>query len=94
VYETRGAGDVTILVPLDNQRSSAAYWAARESYFRAYPGSARSVRNLGEDAWLAGGAVLHVLVRRDLHFSVATRSYHEHADQLLVALARAVLSRF
>lgn len=94
VYETREFGDITIVAPTADQRSSAAYWRARETYFRAYPGSARSVSNVGEDAWLAAGTVLHVLVRRDLHFSVAMRDHHERAQELLVALAGAVVARF
>jgi len=94
VYETRSEYvDVTIVTPPTDQRSSAAYWAAREEYFRTFPGSARPIANLGQDAWLSGGATLRVLARRDLHFAVTARMYQPGADQMLIALARAVLAR-
>lgn len=95
VYETRSDYvDITIVGPPEDQRSSKAYWVARESYFRTFPGSARPIPNIGEDAWLAGGADLHVLARRDLHFAVTARMARRGADTTLIALARAVVAKF
>ena len=95
VYETRSAfGEIMIIAPPIEKRSTASYWNARETYFRTYPGSAQSIANLGEDAWISGGADLHVLVRPDLHFAVATQMYQERSRDLLIGLARAVLARF
>jgi len=95
VYETRSDYvDITIVAPPAEQRSTAAYWAARETYFRTFPGSARPVPGLGQDAWLAGGAALHVLAGPDLHFAVTARMYRAGADEVLIAVARAVLAKF
>ena len=94
VYETSVENaDLTVVIPSEEQRTAGAYWAARQEYFRTFPGSARPIPNLGEDAWLAGGADLHVLARRDLHFSVTSRLYRAGSDTMLVSLARAVLAR-
>ena len=94
VYETRSDYvDLYVIAPTPEQSSSVGYWASREQYFRQFPGSARAIANLGEDAWIAGGTTLHVLARHDLHFVVATRMYQEGSDRVLIALARAVLAR-
>jgi hypothetical protein len=94
VYETTTENaDITIIIPPEAQRTAGAYWAARQEYFRTYPGSARPITDLGQDAWLAGGAVLYVLARRDMHFAVTSRMYQPGSDHVLIALARAVLAR-
>ena len=94
VYSTRSEfGELTIYLPPLSERHSANYWEAREKYFRTFPGSARPIPNLGIDAWLAGGASLHVLARGDEYFVVSTQLYQQRSGQELIALSRAVLER-
>jgi hypothetical protein len=93
-YETRsGFGAITISVPPRAERTSASYWAVRKRYFDTYRGSARVIPGLGLDAWLAGGADLHVLVRQDEYFMLATQTYQRQSRELLVKIATAILHR-
>jgi hypothetical protein len=85
--------DITIIIPPPDQQSTAYYMDARQSYFRDFPGSGRTIANLGEDAWLAGGSTLYVLARQDMHFVVTARLAPEWPDGLLIAVAQAVLAR-
>ena len=94
-YETRSDfGELNIHVPRRTERRTASYWEARERYFGAFPGSAQAIPDLGIDAWLAGGASLHVLACQDEYFTVSTQMYQVRSRELLVALARAMLGRF
>jgi hypothetical protein len=68
---------------------------------------ARSIPNVAMDAWLAGGADLHVLVRDDEYFTVSAQMWsqthpipsgqgHEffvRAGELLTTIARAIVAR-
>jgi len=108
VYETDSAfGGISIWVPGRTTRTTDAYWAARSSYFETYRGSARPIPNVGMDAWLAGGADLHVLVRDNEYFTVSAQMWsqmypipsgqgHEffiRAGELLTTIARAIVAR-
>lgn len=93
-YETSSDfGAIAVLVPLQAERHAADYWASRERYFLTYPGSARTVADLGIDAWLAGGASLSVLARGDDYFTISTQFYRRESGQLLSSLARAALNK-
>jgi hypothetical protein len=93
-YSTRSDfGDIMIYLPQLSERRSAKYWEARERYFSTFRGSARAIPGLALDAWLAGGASLHVLARQNEYFTVSTQMYQKGSRQLLIALARAVLER-
>lgn len=93
-YDTPGdIVAITIIVPPVSDRNSAAYLSQREAYFRQYPGSARHVSGVGEDAWLAGGATLHVLAGKSAYFIVATRMAQPKSPEVVAAVARAVIER-
>jgi hypothetical protein len=108
VYETDSAfGGISIVVPDRATRTTGAYWAARSSYFETYRGSARPIPDVALDAWLAGGADLHVLVRDNEYFTVSAQMWsrthpipsgqgHEfftRAGELLTTIARAIVAR-
>jgi hypothetical protein len=64
-YETRSEfGAITISVPTRAERTNVSYWADRSRYFETFRGAAQFIPGLGMDAWLAGGADLHVLVSK------------------------------
>lgn len=93
-YETHSAfGMIMIAVPSRADRRAAEYWKARAKYFETYPGSGQFIRDLGSDAWLAGGSTLHVLISGDEYFSVSTQMYQPGSRDLLVKIARVVLSK-
>jgi hypothetical protein len=93
-YETLSDfGAIMIAVPTRADRRAAEYWKTRAKYFETYPGSAQFVAGLGIDAWLAGGATLHVLVREDEYFALSTQMYQPRSRELLVNIARVVLDQ-
>jgi hypothetical protein len=92
-YETRSDfGASTIVVLPRAERSAARYWQNRSRTFETFGGSARPVAGLGSDAWLAGGADLHVLIRENEYFAVSTQFYQRSSGDLLINIARAVLA--
>src|SRR5262245_21971872 len=94
VYETPSDFvSITVAVPEPEDRQTAKYWDARKSYFTAYRGSARPVPGVGVDAWLGGGADLHVLIADDEFIMLGTQMYQPRSGTVLVALARAALAR-
>jgi len=105
IYETQSAfGAISLFVPRRTTRTADAYWAARSQYFETYPGAARSIPGVGMDAWLAGGADLHVLVRGNDYFVVSAQMYplppgqaHElfvRCGELLAKIATAIVARY
>ena len=93
-YDTPGdLVAITIIVPPLAERNAAAYHSEREAYFRKYPGSAKPVSGIGEEAWLAGGTTLHVLAGPNAHFTVATRTAHPSSPDVVAKVARAVVQR-
>jgi hypothetical protein len=93
-YVTRsGFGAITIAVPAQADRRAAKYWEVRAKYFKTFPGAAQDVADLGTDAWLSGGATLHVLARGDEHFTLSTQLHQPRSRELLVSIAREVLSQ-
>jgi hypothetical protein len=94
-YETRSAfAAISVFVPPRAIRTTDTYWAARSKYLETYPGSGRPIPDVGIDAWLAGGADLHVLVRQNEYFTLSTQMYQKQSRELLINIARAVLARF
>lgn len=93
-YETQSdIGAITISVPSGAERTSVSYWEARRGYFSTFAASARTIPGLGEDAWISGGASLHVLARENEYFIIGTQMYNQRSPELMIALARAVLDR-
>lgn len=94
IYETRSEfGAILVAVPARADRRAAEYWEARAKYFETFPGAAQPVEGLGMDAWLSGGAALHVLARGDEHFTVSTQMHHPRSRELLVNVAKVVLGQ-
>lgn len=93
-YDTGGElVAITIIVPPLANRTAAAYHSERGAYFRQYPGSAKPVAGVGEDAWIAGGTTLHVLAGPNAHFTVATRMAQPNSPDVVAKVARAVIAR-
>lgn len=93
-YDTPGdLVAIVIIVPPLTGRNATAYTSARDAYFRQYPGSARHVSGIGEDAWLAAGSTLHVLADEEAYFIVATRMAEPESPDVVAAVARAVLGK-
>jgi hypothetical protein len=93
-YDTPGdLVAISITVPPVSGRSAAAYRSAREAYFRQYPGSARDVSGVGEDAWLGAGNTLHVLAGEHAYFIVTTRMARPNSPDVVAAVARAAIER-
>ena len=84
---------ITLVVPPVSERNSRAYTSARDAYFQQYPESAKAISGVGDDAWLAAGSTLHVLVGRSAHFIVATRIAQPTSPEIVAAVARAVIER-
>lgn len=82
---------ITIIVPPLSERTAAGYWKARETSFRQAQG--QPIAGVGEDAWLGGGTVLHVLAGKNAHFTVATRMHQPRSREVVTSLARAVLEK-
>jgi hypothetical protein len=87
-----GAISLSVLPRAD--RRQAAYRESRERYFRTFAGSARHIAGLGEDAWLAGGASLHVLIRADEFFTLSTQQYQPESGELLTKIANLIVAKY
>ena len=95
VFETGAEfGSITLSVVPRAERRAAAYREARERYFRTFPGSARPISDTGEDAWLAGGASLSVLIRADEYFMLSTQQYQPESGELLAKIARLIVAKY
>jgi hypothetical protein len=93
-YDTPGdLVAIIIIVPPVTGRNAAAYTSARDTYFRQFPGSARPISGIGEDAWLSGGSTLHVLAGKEAYFIVATQMAEPSSPEVVTAVARAVLQK-
>jgi hypothetical protein len=92
VFETRSDfGQLMLYLPAEH--TNLVFRAQRAKYFASYPGSARPISGVGEEAWLAGGASLHVFAAPDFYFVVSVQMYQPEAADLLVRLARAIINR-
>ena len=93
-YATRSDfGAIIVAVPARADRRAAEYWEARAKHFETFPGAAQPVAGLGKDAWLSGGSTLHVLVRGDEYFTLATQMNQPRSREVLVNLAQVVLGK-
>lgn len=89
-YDTRSPfGSIAIEIPVG--RRADTYASARASAFDAYPGATAAVADLGADAWLAGGASLHVLVRDAEYFTITTQNVRPESRDVLVRIARRIV---
>lgn len=80
-----------IMVGLTEEQDTAKFRQARDIYFARFPGSAKPIPNLGQDAWIGGGASLHLLVRDDLQLTIGTQYYQKESEDLLIRIARRLL---
>lgn len=79
-------GQIAIEIPRD--RRVDVYEAARAAAFARFPGSTSVVAGVGDDAWLAGGTSLHVLVRDADYFTVTAQNFRPVSRDVLVTIAR------
>ena len=94
VYETRGDfGAILLSVRARADRNAAEYWKTRAKYLETSPGSAQPVTGLGLDAWFSGGTTLHVLARGDESFTLSTQMVQPRSREVLINIARVVLSQ-
>ena len=84
-------GDIIIIVPEVSQQSVAAYRKARDDYARNF--RAENIAGIGDEAWMAGGNTLHVLAGRNAQFIVATRYWQANSRDVVIAVAKSVMSR-
>jgi hypothetical protein len=90
-YDTSGPfGSIALEIPA--ARRAEAYTSARAAAFATYPGSTAAIPDVGADAWLAGGASLHVLVRDADYFTVATQHARPESRDVLVRIARRIVA--
>lgn len=95
VYDTRSPfASIAVFVPPKNTRTTALYWADRRQYFKTFGAAAQPIPHLGLDAWLSGGADLHVLVRDNEYFVLSTQMYQPESRDLLAKIAAAVVNQF
>lgn len=87
-------GAITVGVVPRAGRRAPAYRESRDRYFRTFPGSARPISGVGEDAWLSGGATLHVLIRGDEYFTVSTQYYQPESGALLTTIAKLIVAKY
>ena len=91
VYKTQTVfGD--IMVGLAEEQDPAKFRQARDIYFARFPGSAKPIPNLGQDAWIGGGANLRLLIRNDLQLTISTQNYQKASEELLIRIARRLLT--
>lgn len=84
-------GDIVIIVPEVSQQSVEGYRKARDEYARSW--RAETISGVGDEAWMAGGTTLHVLAGRNAQFIVATRYWQQNSRDVVIAVAKSILSR-
>jgi hypothetical protein len=90
-YDTSSPfGSIAIEIPAD--RHAQAYASSRAAAFAKCPGSTAALAGVGADAWLAGGASLHVLVRDADYFTVTTQNYRPESRGVLVRIAQRIVA--
>jgi hypothetical protein len=93
VYKTQTVfGEIMVGLPVE--QDSAKYRQDRDIYFAQFPGSAKPIPNLGQDAWIGGGASLRLLVRDDLQLGISTQYYQKESEELLIRIARRLLAKW
>jgi len=91
VYKTQ-SGFGELMVGLSAERDPSKFRQERDIYFARFPGSAKPIPNLGQDAWIGGGTLLHLLVRNDLQVTIGTQMYQRESEELLIRIARRLLT--
>jgi hypothetical protein len=92
IYETNSEfGDIIIALP--REQDAAHFRQDRDVYFARSYDSAKPIPNLGQDAWLAGGATLQVLVSDDFRVTLSTLLHRSGSADLLIRLAKMVVSK-
>jgi hypothetical protein len=100
-YDTSSPfGSIAIEVPADRRaetfassRAEAFATAMRRYRDRhEFPRSTAAIAGVGTDAWLVGGASLHVLVRDAGYFTVTTQNARPESRDLLTRIARRIVA--
>jgi hypothetical protein len=82
----------SIEVEIRADRRAEAYASLRAAAFAKGPASAVALDGIGADAWLVGGASLHVLVHDADYFTVTTQNYRPESRDVLVRIARRMVA--
>jgi hypothetical protein len=91
IYETYSEfGDIFIALP--REQDAAHFRQDRDVYFARSYDSAKPIPNLGQDAWLASGATLQLLVSDDFRVTFSTLLHRRGSEELLIRLAKTLLS--
>src|SRR5215468_249024 len=91
IYETNSEfGDIIISLP--REQDTAHFHQDRDVYFARSYDSAKPIPNLGEDAWLASGATLQLLVSDDFRVTFSTLLHRSGSEELLIRLAKMLVS--
>jgi hypothetical protein len=90
-YDTSSPfGSIAIEVPAD--RRAETFASSRAEAFAKFPRSTAAIAGVGTDAWLVGGASLHVLVRDAGYFTVTTQNARPESRDLLTRIARRIVA--
>ena len=90
-YDGETDAEITISIPAVADQNASAYMKERDAYFEQSHG--QHVSGVGADAWLGGGAALHVLVGKNAQFVVGARNASEKSRDAVVAVAKAAIAR-
>ena len=91
IYETDSEfGDIIITLP--REQDAAHFHQDQDVYFARSFDSAKAIPNLGQDAFLANGASLQVLVNDDFRVTFSTLLHRPSSEELLIRLARTLVS--
>jgi hypothetical protein len=90
-YDGETDAEITISIPPVADQNAAAYMKDRDANFEQSHG--QHVPGVGEDAWLGGGAALHVLVGKNAQFVVGARNASDKSRDAVVAVAKAAIAR-
>jgi hypothetical protein len=88
---TAPVGDIVIAIPELSVQSVTAFRKERDEYMKNY--GAQNIDGVGYEAWLAAGNTLHVLAARNAQFIVGTRYWQPNSRDVVVAVAKSVMSR-
>jgi len=96
VYSTSSPmQSIAVVVPRREQRTAEAYWSDRQEYFQTFGRSARAITDVGRDAWIGGGATLHVLLPNNEPFTISIQHpQFSTSAALLSMIGEAIAARF
>lgn len=90
-YDGERDAEITISIPAVADQNAAAYLKERDAYFSQSHGE--QVSGVGQDAWIGGGAALHVLVGKHGQFVVAAMNAGEKSRDAVIRVAKAAIAK-